>query len=443
MPSQIALIICLIYIFLLLKIDIKESENVSNFIWLPVIWMFISGSRYISHWLNLTSSINYSMDVMEGSPIDRIVFFLMILMGMFILLNRKVSWGRLISQNICIFLFLIYGLISITWSDYPYVSFKRWFKSFGSLIMALIILTEVNPGNATSIVLRRLSILTIPLSVLFIKYYPFLGRMYHRWSDLPIYTGISAYKNGLGQLCLLSGIYLCFGFCYNRQKDYIVRSPLGLILLMMVIWLFYKANSATSLGCMIICLFVLFSSRLSVFTENPKMISVFGFVIFLSLIVLELLVNISGFFIEAMGRDSTLTTRVPMWKELVGMNIHPIVGFGYENFWVGNRIEMIQKNYGEFIHQAHNGYIETYLNLGLIGLILLLLSLLSGILKIVKNLSFNYYQTIFLLCFLITALFYNWTEASFLGTSNIWLITLLGVIDIPDYQNNILREREF
>ena len=53
---------------------------------------------------------------------------------------------------------------------------KRWIKDLGNPIMALVILTERRPYEALGITLRRLSFLLLPLSVVFVRYFPELGR---------------------------------------------------------------------------------------------------------------------------------------------------------------------------------------------------------------------------------------------------------------------------
>ena len=77
------------------------------------------------------------------------------------------------------------------------------------------------------------------------------------------------------------------------------------------------------------------------------------------------------------------------------------------------------------INQAHNGYLETYLNLGIIGFSILMFQIISGIIKIKKQLLINYSFSVLKLTFLIIILFHGWTEASFHGPNNLWLIFFL------------------
>src|SRR5207249_10073922 len=83
-----------------------------------------------------------------GSPLDGAVFFSLQLAGLFVLLRRHVSLSKVASENIAMTLFLAFGALSILWSDFPLVAFKRWFKVLGHPIMVLIVATEPDPRQA-------------------------------------------------------------------------------------------------------------------------------------------------------------------------------------------------------------------------------------------------------------------------------------------------------
>jgi len=90
--------------------------------------------------------------------------------------------------------------------------------------MALVILTERRPYEALGFVMRRLAFVLMPLSVLFIRFYPELGRQYHQ--GIPMLTGVAFSKNSLGQLCMLLGIYFCWELLLGRLKPTTSARPL-------------------------------------------------------------------------------------------------------------------------------------------------------------------------------------------------------------------------
>ena len=219
MSSPLAALICIVFIVYLFWMDSKKSSRHSTALWIPFCWMFLAGSRYASSWLNLRPPMSSVDALSEGSPLDRAVFLLLIVVGVVILSRRKIHWGRLLSQNQWIVLYYLYCLSSMAWADEPFVLFKRWIKDLGNPIMVLVILTEQRPYEAAGVILRRLAFLMLPLSVLFIKYYPDLGRAYHR-DGSPMYTGVGQQKNDLGSLCLITGIYFSWEFLQNRKGDF-------------------------------------------------------------------------------------------------------------------------------------------------------------------------------------------------------------------------------
>lgn len=438
MPPQLALLICIIFILFLFWVDLKKNPRISYAIWIPFLWMFLAGSRYASQWLNLGAPLTSTDVYIEGSPLDRAVFLFLILAGLLILWRRRSVLIQIFSKNIWIWLFFIYCAISILWSDYPFVAFKRLIKLLGNVVMVLIILTEDRHFEAIGAILRRLAFLLLPLSVLFIKYYPHLGRGYHH-NGKPMFTGVTGHKNALGQLCLLCGIYFSWNLLINRREWIKLGKKLHitiyLVILPMIIWLFYKANSATSLLCMLVALILfLVSSRPSV-ARVPQRILVIGIICIILLGSLEMFFNIKGTVITMLGRDPSLTTRVPIWNYLISLVRDPIFGVGYESFWLGDRQQIIKEQWGLSCN-AHNGYLDIYLNIGLIGLFLLVCLFLSGLRKSPQHLVTDYPAAILKLCFIVVVALYNWTEATFYGVSNIWILLLLGTMDISSQQKS-------
>ena len=177
MPPPLASLLCTLFIIWLLGRDIKRHREVSHALWVPLCWMLIIGSRLPSEWLGggaivLSTPTAYQ----EGSPLDRNVFLILILIGTAILLRRSVAWRPLLTNNLAIVLFFAYTLVSIGWSDFPMTAFKRWHKVLGHVIMALVVFTDRHPERAFRSLFRRCGYVLLPLSVLFIKYYPDLGR---------------------------------------------------------------------------------------------------------------------------------------------------------------------------------------------------------------------------------------------------------------------------
>src|SRR4029077_1554222 len=126
-----------------------------------------------------------------------------------------------------------FALVSVVWSDFPFIAFKRWFRDLGSYFVVLVVLSDPHPLEAVRTLLRRFCFLSIPLSVLLVKYYPYLAKSYGIWSGIPEYIGATTSKNMLGNVCMLSGFFFFWDTVtrWSRRKErrnkWIIRLNLG------------------------------------------------------------------------------------------------------------------------------------------------------------------------------------------------------------------------
>ena len=98
--------------------------------------------------------------------------------------------------------------MSVFWSDFPFVAFKRWFRDLGNYLVILVALSDPRSvGGYPHCYFDRLCYLLIPLSVVLIKYYPAIGKSWDPWTGVAQYSGATTGKNMLGVLCLVSGLF--------------------------------------------------------------------------------------------------------------------------------------------------------------------------------------------------------------------------------------------
>src|SRR5437899_2006580 len=127
MSPQLALLLTSVFVIYLFWRDSKHQPKASNAIWIPSIWLLILGSRAISQWLD--PGVRQSTDdFLEGSPTDRIIYLGLIVGGAVVLWRRQIRWRELFRNNVWLTVFVLYCAVSILWSDFPFVAFKRWIK---------------------------------------------------------------------------------------------------------------------------------------------------------------------------------------------------------------------------------------------------------------------------------------------------------------------------
>ena len=435
MPQSVATVVYGLVILALFLLDRDRESRVSSALWIPVAWVLLAGSRMFSDWLDPARGMQSPDQYLEGSPLDRLMLAGLLAAGLMVLLTRGRRTGMFLRANGPILLFFLYGALSVFWSDYPDVAFKRWTKALGNVVMVLVVLTDPDPSAAVKRLLARTGFLLIPLSVLLVKYYPELGRGYSPWIWTPYYTGVAEGKNGLGLVCLVFGLGSLWRFLEVFRSGERPRMAGPLIahgaILAMALWLFWMADSVTSLACFLLGGGLIAVKNLPWLARKPTAVQLFvAGVLFLSLVGLFL--DVGTDLVEAMGRDATLSGRTILWEELLRTNTDPWFGTGFESFWLGERAKWFWTKYWWHPNQAHNGYLEVFLSLGWVGVALLGLVMVWGFRNVVGAVRQDSGTGRLRLAYFAVAVIYNLTEAAFKGMHLVWIMFLLAATIVPE-----------
>lgn len=388
-------------------------------LWIPIVWLFIAGSRPISLWLSPTQG-DLTDRYLEGSPLDRNFFALLIIAALVVLFKRRNRIRAFLRANGPLLLFFLYCGVSICWSDFRDVAFKRWIRAVGDLAMISVVITDREPVAAIKGFLARTGFLLLPLSVFFDLVRGQVGREYH--------FGLTTNKNMFGGISMVLGLAAIWRFYVtlqdrerkNRAKRLLAHGSLAAV----AAWCLLTANSGTStagfvLGTMIIVL----TSRFFFF-QRPALLhlmvaSLLFFAVYVSIL------NPNFGIVASMGKDPTLTGRTDVWPIVLSLNPNPWVGAGFESFWLGSRLRTLWEIFPWRPNEAHNGYIEMYINIGWIGLLLLALVMMDGYGKIVRGFQEDKETASLRLAYFVVALVYNLTEAGFRIFNPVWLVCLL------------------
>jgi len=438
-PPIVALFLTVAFVVFLFRRDIRERPDVTSALWVPLIWFLIICSRQVSEWLNTFGLHVGAITLEEGSPLDRCIYLGLIAAGIYVLSKRHVQLSEIIRQNQWLTIFFVYCFLAIFWSDFPFVAFKRWIKVLGHPIMALIVLTEPDPLEALTRLMKRCAYVIVPVSILFIKYYPQLGRGFDTWTGEAVNTGITTNKNILGGDCLILGFFFFWHLLqtWSRQSGRPRRNELFLTggFLLAIWWLLSMAHSSTSLVSLFVGLLIV--AVLGLRFVDKRFIGTYVVIGVLALLAAEWAFGIYASAIQLLGKDATLTDRTLLWSELLKVKINPLFGAGFESFWLGDRIRKFGESRWWQPNQAHNGYLETYLNLGVVGLILLIVLLIATFWKGRRELLTNFQFGRFRLGFLAAVVAYNWTEAAFKNISVIWFVFYIIALDYrqPEFES--------
>lgn len=136
---------------------------------------------------------------------------------------------------------------------------------------------------------------------------------------------------------------------------------------------------------------------------------------------------------NALGRGEGLSGRTEIWAAVIGAAGNPLIGTGFESFWISPNVQKVWRSLSGWwdpkgLNEAHNGYLEVYLNLGWIGVCLIALILFSGYRRAGEAFGRDPEFGGLMLAYVATATFYSITEAGFRSLSPSWFFFLLAVI---------------
>jgi exopolysaccharide production protein ExoQ len=437
MPPIVALLLTGAFIVFLFRRDFREKPNVTGALWIPILWMLLLGSRSVAQWLSLRGYGLRSTE--EGNPIDALVYFILIAAGFYVLNQRQVSLSEIVRNNGWLMAFLLYCFVAIVWSDFPFVSFKRWIKIIGHPIMILIVLTEPDPEEALTRLMKRCAYVLVPISILFIKYYPAWGRTFDPYTGLACNTGITKGKNALGcDLLILGFFFSCYAVKTWRSERSRARKRELLLcagFLIMILYLFRKADSATAFLSLLVGLVVV--ALLGLRFVNKRLIGMYVILGVITLVVAELAFGLIGYVVDLTRHDTTLAGRAALWRELLAMDTNPIFGVGFESFWLGERLAQLKATHWWQPNEAHNGYLEIFLDLGLVGLLILVGVIIATFRKARLDLLRNFEWGRVRMGFLAVVILYNWTESAFRGLNLLWFAFYTIALDYskPEYES--------
>jgi exopolysaccharide production protein ExoQ len=410
-----------------------NSIRTSKALWLPVIYLWVLGSRPVSFWLGVPTP-DVGAIMLDGSPIDGAFFGMLLITALCVLVQRGRRVLKFLHASGPILVYFLVCLLSVLWSDFPGLVCKRWSKAIGDLVMILVVLTDKQPVGALSRLFSRTAFILVPMSLLFIKYYPILGRSYDPWTGRQMFTGLTGDKNMLGVITfvlLLGAVWrvlaLLRGDEVPRHRGRVLFSQ-GM-LLAAGIYLLLTADSVTSIVSFALGSVVMLATSLRFMRRHAAAVHA---------LVLSLVVAVGSIMLlgggasaaQALGRNPTLSGRTDIWANVILLAPNPLVGAGFESFWLSPVVheKLWEMMPGLPLNEAHDGYIEVYLELGWVGVSLIAFILIDGYRRSVVAFRRDPTWGSLLIAYTVSATVYSVTEAGFRMMNPIWIFLLLAVV---------------
>jgi O-antigen ligase len=251
-------------------------------------------------------------------------------------------------------------------------------------------------------------------------------------------TGVTTNKNSLGLIVLVISLGALWNvhslLAHKKEPNRSRRLMAQSILLAFGVALFAMAGSATCVACFVLGGGIILATGSRAFKRRPARVHALCAAIILAGAVTFLFGGEAG-VVNALGRNLSLTGRTDIWAAVIPAVPNSIIGAGFEGFWISPSAQIFQRKlqlagwwHPENFNEAHNGFIETYLNLGWIGVCLIALVLISGYRRAATALQSHPELGSLILAYIAVAAIYSITEAAFRLLCVSWTFFLFAVV---------------
>jgi exopolysaccharide production protein ExoQ len=311
--------------------------------------------------------VNPSASTAEHSqPVTQAIFGLIYLALILFLVKFRSSALSLILKERWLAALCVWAILSVAWSVEPAESFRRSLALVGSTIAGLYLGLLYGPKQqlkaiAYAIGLGALGSAAVTIAAPSIAFMP-TGEL----------QGVYFLKNTLGHMMSLG--VLCFALLAldERRRR---AAHVGMFLLCCV--LLVLSQSATAL-IVTMLMMALLPLRKLLYLRTRRLLAAIAILVPVLACATLWAVNSSEDLLATVDRSSSLSGRIPLWQ-LVLRQIYerPIRGYGFSAFWNSWQGERVSDavNWDNAVPHAHNGFLEVWLGLGIVGLAMILLSL--------------------------------------------------------------------
>ena len=314
---------------------------------------------------------------------------------------------------------LAFVLLSTFWSQDTWLTLRRAVALILTMVFGVYFSTRFTVKDQL-----RLLAVCFYICIIFSFFFELLGL--NPDQRLPGWYGVFFIKVHLGRNMALSSIV--FVFLEKAFPAYRAFARTGLVASLVLVVL---ARDVTSWIALILSLILLAYLTIAVRKSVLWVASTMVLLLSSGMMFAFYAVTNLGNLTELVGKDPTLTGRVPLWVLSVVMALRrPWLGYGFNAFWLPD--EFYTRRIWHLIHwmppHAHNGFLELWLELGLIGAGSFLLLFVYYLAKAVVYLRRGSDSTAaWPLTFLIFLFFASLTESEFLGSNSVAFMLFVAV----------------
>lgn len=366
--------------------------------------------------------------LLEPRPENKIVWPLLAAVSI-ILVMQNFSRLTFPPHIVCLFAYLGFAGASVLWAFKPELSFVRFVQQV--MVVTSVVLPALLAGRSTDL-LRGLFVcfaIAVVLNLFFVIERPPINFEHATWG----YPGYFSGKNYLGQFAAVALLLSIFE-ARNRGP----RRVFGVVIAMISIVLLVMSNSKTAMG---LALLAPVLAAVTLFARRATGVSV-AILLFAIPACYFVFSTVTGFTVNRLSYmlygDPTFTGRTIIW-DFAHLQIakSPLLGWGYQSFWLvgpdGPGV-MDAPGWVKDMPNAHNGYLDTMLEMGYVGLFLLLTFVGATLHAVGRLADRDFVRGWFVLSLVLYIVITNGLESLWMrGFEMMWVVFLILAAEIGRY----------
>jgi O-antigen ligase len=373
-----------------------------------------------------------ALDVTQGNPIMQAMFAGVYLVTFFLVLMRWKRFVYVATSDKLLLLLVGIVLVSVLWSAAPEITLRRSAALVGTTLFGGYLATRYGLKEQLRLLAWAMGI-TALLSLLVALALPSYG-ISDTTSTMGNWQGIFSHKNSLGRSMVLSAMVFFLLAVRSNRHRWLAWAGVGLSC-----GLLFLSNSITGV---LVALILLSLWPFAKALRYHHTIAV-PFLITAGLLcggAAVLLLSNAEPVLTLLGRDVTLTGRTEVWTAVLDISIRerPWLGYGYSAFWLGweGPSAQIWQVVGEQVVHSHNGVLDLWLNLGLLGVVVFVLGFSRAFIRAMARARYTKTaEDLWPLAFLSFFFFYNTSESMILVQNSIyWVLYVSAVLSVSTQQ---------
>jgi exopolysaccharide production protein ExoQ len=330
----------------------------------------LGGSALVLSGAFLAMLLETEQTGLEGNPSWRLLLAINYAAVALVVLPWYRETLFVLRRNWALVSLLVLAVLSSLWAEMPDLVFRRSIGLFGTTLFGIALAVRLS-FQEQLLMLRWLFRIVAVLSLACVVLFPSYGI-----STEGEWRGVFQYKNAMGSAMGLS-------LLVEWQLPAASRLSKVLKILAMLLYavLLLNSDSVTPAVALVGTLILLNTYEFMALRLRVPLYAFFTIIAVLFSVGLSLVVAKSDSVLGFLGRSSNLTGRTEIWSLVLSfIPQKPILGYGYSGFWLGASSEsyLVNRALGGPIMYSHNGYLETLLTLGVVGLLLALLFIGTG-----------------------------------------------------------------